>query len=235
MIMLLEKKPYPDDFPIHISIMEITEYPLHYHQDIEIVYVLSGKLRLKNRYCNYTLKEGDVFTNNGHEVHALFQESKNNIVAIIKISNLFFTQYFPELNKSCYRTYSPKESDSKVDILKKLILQILLIYLQKSFNYKQNCIEAVLELIKLLNSSFNLFAFEKHIVVNFDNDNPIIIERMSRIINYLYENHSSNITLGDLASLEHLSTFYLSHLIRQKLFMVRRSFSRDTISTSYRD
>lgn len=62
-------------------------------------------------------------------------------------------------------------------------------------------------------------ATEGKVVVNFNNDNPIIVERISRIINYIYENHANRITLKELAEREHLSTFYISHLIRDYIGM----------------
>ena len=48
--MLFEKITYQDDFPINITIASIEEYPLHYHQAIEFVYVLKGEVTLKNGY-----------------------------------------------------------------------------------------------------------------------------------------------------------------------------------------
>ena len=38
--MLLERLYYPNDYPIHIHIASLTQDPLHYHPDIELVYVL---------------------------------------------------------------------------------------------------------------------------------------------------------------------------------------------------
>ena len=38
--MLLEKTSYPNDFPLQIHVMQVKDYPLHYHQDIELIYVL---------------------------------------------------------------------------------------------------------------------------------------------------------------------------------------------------
>ena len=112
--MLFEKITYQDDFPINITIASIEEYPLHYHQDIEFVYVLKGEVTLKNGYCHYTLKEGDIFTNAGHEVHSLTSTGKENIVALIQISTHYFSQYFPSLSKACYpgvrHLCSPKRS-----------------------------------------------------------------------------------------------------------------------------
>ena len=99
--MLFEKTNYPDDFPISIQIVEAEEFPFHYHQDVELVYVLKGEIHLKNGYYNYLLKEGDIFTNSGHEVHGLCATEQKNVVAIIQISNRFFTQYFPLLPKAC--------------------------------------------------------------------------------------------------------------------------------------
>src|SRR5699024_7177046 len=95
--MLFEKTTYLDDFPINIRVAEITEYPFHYHQDVEFVYVLKGEVYLKDVSSHYLLKEGDVFTINGHEVHGMKSTDKENAVAIIQISNRYFTRYFPDL------------------------------------------------------------------------------------------------------------------------------------------
>lgn len=211
--MLFEKNAYLDDFPISIRIMHIEEYPLHYHQDIELVYVLQGTIELKNGYHNYILKDGDIFTNSGHEVHGLYSTGTENTVAVIQISNRFFTQYFPELQKVCFRTYVNDDIYDQLDTLRKMLLRILMDYSMKNFDYKSLCINAMIDVIEYLHEFFNLFAFENQIVVNFKSNNPIIVQRISRIISYVYENHSEKITLKELADREHLSTYYLSHLI----------------------
>ena len=222
--MFLEKTAYSDDFPLSISIVNIQEYPIHYHQDIEIVFVLKGDILLKNGSCTYRLYAGDVFTNSGREVHAMYGNGKENAVAILKISNLFFTHFFPELSKSCYRTYKDREGDRHLDHLRQMLLNILFQSLKKEINYKQECIDQVIHLIRYLNQYFNLFSFQKNIPVSVSTDNPVMLERMSRIINYLYENHARRITLQELADREHLSTFYLSHMIKESTGMNFREF-----------
>jgi AraC-type DNA-binding domain-containing proteins len=111
-------------------------------------------------------------------------------------------------------SYVNNDKYLKMDTLRKMLLQILLDYSRRSFNYKSACIDQMVEVIKYLNQYFNLFSFEDQVVVNFKNDNSLALERISRIITYVYENHASRITLEDLAEREHLSTFYISHLIR---------------------
>ena len=212
--MLFEKTTYLDNFPINIIIAKVTEYPFHYHQDVEFIYVLKGEIRPKNVCHHYLLKEGDIFTNSGHEVHGLTATDKENVVAMIQVSNRFFTQYFPTLGKACFMSYVNNDKYLKMDTFRKMLLHILLDYSRRSFNYKSTCIDQMIEVIKYLNQYFNLFAFEDQVVVDFKNDNSVAVERISRIINYVYENHASKITLEDLAEREHLSTFYISHLIR---------------------
>ena len=91
--MLFEKLSYQDDFPINITIASIEEYPIHFHQDIEFLYVLKGKIDLKNGYCVYTLHEGDIFVNAGHEVHSMQSvDDEENIVALIQISTRYFSR-----------------------------------------------------------------------------------------------------------------------------------------------
>lgn len=222
--MFYEKTAYEDDFPIHIRIGKVEEYPLHYHKDIEFVYVLKGEIKLTNGYCSYLLREGDIFTNSGTEVHGLYETGKDNVVTIIQINNRFFTQYFPTLQKTCYRTYAREDQYGKLDTLRKMLLRTLLDYVRKSFHYKTSCIDQMIRVIEYLNEHFNLFAFEDQIVVNFKSDNPVVTERISRIINYVYENHASRITLEHLAEREHLSSYYLSHLIKEYMGMNFREF-----------
>lgn len=212
--MLFEKTSYEDDFPINIRIMEIDEYPVHYHMDNEFVYILRGKIKLKNGYHTYILEEGDIFINSGHEVHGMKSTGEDNLVAVIQVSNWFFTRYFPSLPTACFRTYTRDKSNARLDNLRYMMLQILLNVLRRSFNYKSKCTLMMIDVIDYINKWFNLFSFDGDIVVDFGSDDPVIIGRISRIINYIYANHSGKITLEDIASREHLSSYYVSHLIR---------------------
>lgn len=222
--MLFEKIEYSDSFPINIKIGNMLEDPVHYHQDIEFVFVLNGEVLLRSGYCSYTLKAGDIFTNCGHEIHNLASNGKDNIVALIQPSTYFFSQYFPTLSKSCYRTYTRKGMASKHDRLKELLLEILLHSLSRDFDYRNQCINLMIDVIGHVEKYFNLFAFDEDIVVNFEGDNPVTIERISRIISYIYQHYSEKISLKELAGMEYLSEFYISHIIKNCTGMSFREF-----------
>lgn len=212
--MLFEGLTYAADFPMNIQVVHVTEDPLHYHVDVEFVYVLRGKVQLTNGCHSYVLRDGDVFTNVGHEVHSLSSLSEDNVVAILQISTHYFSRYFPNLSQSVYRSYSQRSDTKKHDRLRGLLLQILLKYAVKNSNYKSECISLVVDTIKHMNKYFNLFAFDKDLVVSFDRGNALAVERISRIYTYIYQYYADNITLEDLSEMEHLSSYYLSHLIK---------------------
>ena len=68
--MLKEKIVYKDGLPINVTTANINEYPIHFHDDMEVVYVLDGKVTLRNGYYTYTLKQGDIFIINDREMHS---------------------------------------------------------------------------------------------------------------------------------------------------------------------
>lgn len=222
--MIKETSVYTNDFPVNIRIVKAEEYPLHFHQDIEFIYVLKGEINLKCGYFTYLLKEGDIFVINGREVHGLYQTGSSNIIALVQIDNYFFSHYFKRLSGSCYRTYTNDPNDSRFDCLKLFFGNILSNSLKKEPGYKHLIIDQVNQLIEYLNKYFHSFTFEDKVVVSSRSSNPVFIDRLSRIIHYIYEHHAEKLTLEDLSRQEHLSTFYLSHLITEGTGMNFREF-----------
>ena len=222
--MLLERLYYPNDYPIRIAVHTLAEDPIHYHPDIEIVYVLAGEIRLKNGYYNYHLRAGDVFVNSGNEVHALTAVTADNVIAQIHIRTRDLSHYFPDLSQACYRTYTKKPGDQRYERLKTLLLQLLIKNGEKAINYRSECLYLLVDIIRHLNRYFNLFAFDQDMVVGFDRGNQLATERISRICTYVYQNYANAITLEELGEMEHLSSYYISHLVRNFTGMNFRDF-----------
>jgi AraC-like DNA-binding protein len=222
--MIKEKSSYTVDLPVNIRIVEIDEYPLHFHQDIEFVFVLKGEINLKCGYFTYAITEGNVFTINGREVHGLYRTEQGNIVALVQIDNYYFSHYFSRLSGSCFRTFTNDKNDERLDALRYYFVNILLENIKKEPGYKRQIVDLTVRLLAYLEEFFHYFSFENKVVVNTRNDNPVSVERLGRIINYIYEKHAEKLTLEDLGKLEHLSTYYISHLITDSTGMNFRDF-----------
>lgn len=216
--MLLQRCVYADDLPYRVEVFEmVTDDSVHYHLDTEILCLLKGKVHLRNGYCHYELQAGDIFTNSAHEVHQLTRAEEGTLIARIHINTHYFSQFFPDLSKACYRTYTRKEHsrDRKYERLRELLFQLLLKHAVESSNSRNECIRIIADLIKVLDQHFNLFSIDKDLIVGIDKSNWINIARISRICQYIYQHYDENITLNDLSQMEHLNSFYLSHLIKE--------------------
>ena len=102
--MLKEKIVYKDELPINVVTANITEYPIHFHDDMEVVYVLDGSVILRNGYYTYTLKQGDVFILNDREMHSFQRTDEDNLVMMFQMDLTYFSRYYDNLKNNFFVT-----------------------------------------------------------------------------------------------------------------------------------
>lgn len=211
--MLEEKAGYLDDMPMNIRIVNIRNYPLHYHSDHEFIYVLRGNVTLKCGSSIYKMQQGDIFIINDSEVHGIYDCSDDNVVLMIQISQDFFIRQFPTLSNNVYRTMGIEKSNKEIIVLRNLLLKIALKYISRSPGYKMQATNIMNDVLSYCDTNFKSFYFEGRIVMHKKYDYPEIGERLGRIIDYIYEHHNEKLSLQELAEKEHFSEGYLSKLI----------------------
>lgn len=222
--MFKEEVSYDSKLPIYIRIIELEEYPLHYHTDIEFIFVLKGEIKLISGSNRYILKQNAVFVCNGKEVHGMYATGKENIVALVQINNQIFSKYYPNLSRSCYRTYTKSDEDIRVDFLRTELLRILFNHITKAHHYQENNVATTKKLLSYLEANFNYFSIENNIVINKPFENFTMSKRVSRIILTVYENYYKHITLEEISAKENLSEYYLSHIIHDHIGISFREF-----------
>jgi len=215
--MLKEKISYKEGLPVNILVANIKEYPIHFHADIEVVYVLSGSITLKNGYYTHSLKQDDIFILNDAELHSFESTGEDNMVMLLHLDISYFADYYDDFRNCFFVTDTDGAQDENLDILRQILARIAMEILRKGKNFEQNVIENTHNLIAGLISDFQYFAMEDGKLINESErkGNKILAERLRRITDYMYENYTERLPLSDIAKREHLSIFYLSHLIKQ--------------------
>lgn len=215
--MLKEKTIYQDELPINVITANIQEYPIHFHDDMEVVYVLEGSITLRNGYYTYTLKQGDIFILNDREMHSFLSTGEKNMVMMLQLDLTYFSKYYDNLRNSFFVTDMDDDSDESLEILRTLLARIMMEILQKGYGYEHKVIESTHNLIACLISDFQYFVMEDGKFVNEvkNKGNKILAGRLNRIIDYMYDNYSRKLTLNEIANREHLSIYYLSHVIKE--------------------
>ena len=203
---------YMNDLPISISLQSINDYPIHWHNTLEIIFVLEGTVNVLIESGNYEVFEREIEIINCDEAHKIYSKEKNKIL-IFHIDPTFFEKYYNDMENIYFYTNSSEEGaqqEAKYDVLRNYLSIIACEAIQKSENFDDQ-IESVL--VKLLFHLINNFHY-----LNYDEkdlkENAIQFERYHRIRKYIYNNYMNKISLQDIASQEYLSSYYLSHQIK---------------------
>ena len=215
--MLKEKITYKDELPINVITANIEEYPIHFHDDMEVIYVLEGSITLRNGYCTYNLKQGDIYIINDREMHSFESTEEDNMVMMLQMDLTYFSRYYDNLRNNFFVTDMEDDSDESLEVLKNILARIMMEVLQKGYGYEHKVIESTHNLIACLMSDFQYFVMEDGKFKNESKNkgNKILAGRLNRITDYMYDNYSRKLTLSEIADREHLSIYYLSHIIKE--------------------
>lgn len=214
--MLKEKSLFREELPINVITAHIEEYPTHFHDDLEIVYVLEGSLGLKNGYYNYVLKQGDIFILNDREIHSFTKTDEGNMIMMLQMDLSYFSNYYGDLRNNFFITDGHDDSES-LDVLRNILGRIMMEVLEKGYGYEHKVIESTHNLLACLLSDFQYFAVEEGKIVSEPKpkSNRVLAGRLRRITDYMYSNYTRKLTLNEIAEREHLSIYYLSHVIKE--------------------
>ena len=211
--MRKEYVEYLKDLPINLYLANIVEYPFHWQDSIEILFVLKGSIRLGVETETYTIVEREMEIINANEVYRIESNDPDNLVLILNIDPNFFEKYYDDAKDTFFYTNSSEDNiqeDEKYYILRRFIAILLYEVISKIDDYEDSIEENLLEMMyHLLNNFHYLFYDEESL-----KDDEFQLERYHRIIKYIGNNYMNKVSLQDIAEKEFLSTQYLSYKIK---------------------
>lgn len=214
--MRREHISYTGSIPVNIQLLDIREYPIHWHQSIEILMVLKGSINVTIESDTYRLIENEIEIINLDEAHRIFAD-KSNLVLMLHIDPNFFQRYYEDIKNMYFYTDCSFEGESQVgenyEIFKKYLSVILCEAVQKGEDYDVYVRETLVELLYLLINEFHYLIYENRDL----KDNIEQLQRYHRIAKYIFNNYNNKISLQDIAKKEFLSAQYLSNEIKNAL------------------
>lgn len=198
---------------IEIIVSEQPESTRHFHQDIEVLYVLEGELYLKIGDCEIKMRKEDIYIINANTTHS-FCVSEDVLYAKITItyqiySDIYRNEPFVFVCDSTSENEQKKEAFSQ---LRHRINNFLNCYLKlkgKTASFKYISLGyLVLDTI----SDYFLFKLpENNQFEQYDK----VDTRICLINNYIRNNYRSSIALKDLADQLFLSEAYCSRFFKK--------------------
>ncbi|MDF2907098.1 MAG: hypothetical protein K0R34_2419 [Herbinix sp.] len=211
-LSLYEKKIINDEeFPVQMFKQQIRKQglycPSHWHEHIELHYVLKGQGTF---YCNhrpFNMEEGSLVIINCNELHEGFSRSKNFEALVI----IFELDSFSKEVANCNVIFqSIIASDATI---KKLMEDIYQEELNKQAGYKMAMRGKIYELITYLLRNYVAESLsDKENIRRMQN-----LKRLNLVLQYIQGNYSEPIAIGTLADLIHLSEYRFCHLFKESL------------------
>jgi len=212
--------------PVSVSVMNVANMGCHWHDSLEVIWVLSGEISVKESNLLCHLKQGDIYVVNYNETHKIYTDKEAAVLAFVHIDYRYFAKYIPNLKETSFTHYFFSKNLDLEDALKngrRFITELRALVSQESPNEKQN------KKIELLAHSFLLFLidtfqyvyYEKHdggyrdCLDKSKNLSQEQLRRLHRLTHYIYTNCHDKLTLDDVAGTEYYSKFYVSHFIKK--------------------
>lgn len=194
--------------PMSFSIHEIGNLKRHWHQSIELIYILSGSVQVQSHNMQYNLYEDDIILINMFEVHSLVAVKCEIISLQIDASALDPQIYrFSQNRFDC--NSSTEEEKTKFTPLKRLLASIVKFNASPDENIELMNKSYIYELLYILTTYFKVEDnfHSKDIVKNS--------ERIKSILHFISENYAASISLNTLADTLYLSPSYLSKVFKE--------------------
>ncbi|WP_160724966.1 AraC family transcriptional regulator [Bacillus sp. USDA818B3_A] len=196
-----------------------TFIPRHWHESVEISYVLSGKI--DNIYIDgkeYESSEGDIVVINSNAIHSFSVNRGQNRKAIsLFIPIEFIKAVYPDMDQvefDCISINRQNSSENKeFTMLRENLNALINAYLDSENN--------PLASIKVTSLTYELiYLLLKHFKIHKKSSSRITtrkyLERLTMITNFIKENYQQNLSLDLLSnqfnlSPEYLSRFFMKH------------------------
>ncbi|RNB89690.1 helix-turn-helix domain-containing protein [Brevibacillus fluminis] len=204
---------YQVGLPVRIFVHRVNEVELHWHNELEIIFVLKGTVSMKVGQDHYVLKEKDILLINRNEVHSTYQTGEDNLLLAFQINSKFCSSYYPELGKMAFDVKSfliDDHNQERFDKIRHYLANMMWVLNKKIEGTPFQLVILVNSLLQHLVQYFNpTFIDDGNVKSRKKN-----LERLDRIIKYVDEHYAQKISLQEISNQEYLSVYYLSHFFK---------------------
>ena len=186
----------------------------HFHQNIEIFYVMEGNVSVQVENQIFEARPEDLIVINSNKKHAYTSEDGQVLIGCFYINYEYLADILGT-GQMMFWCNSVINRNSVFDEMRRLMKTICNQYFEKdgqSYVYVQSM---YYQLIKILLEHFLV----QNDDIRFEDRKDIREDRLVEILNYIRVNYKKRLSLNELASQLYLSVPYLSKYIKQNLGM----------------
>lgn len=209
------------DYHLPIKLVDIyfedhqTKTAKHYHNSIEIIIPILGKLKLFLNDKELIIPQGSLYIINSQEIHGMYHSEDTDIYKgyALQINYDFIKKYYPAIDNYFFIQPNKKIKEA----LLKDIFKIVLAYDQVNQFQRIEIESYILHLLHTLLS--NLLNKKSNLSIKEDHDKRIV-----KMTQYIDLHYNENLTINELANHFNMSTGYLSRYFKSHLNMTIKEY-----------
>ena len=203
------------EIPVYSTACSSELNNFHFHPELELIYVISGEMKVKSENKTYFIKNDEVLFVNSSTPHSTIYKSKDFSGLLVQFRNPFsgkghFGYLYRFFSPDCEGVYVFSEGDEKNNI-KNSIEEISKVNVGN--DSVSQCLVAS-QMYKILS-----VLYEKNLIYSpeiklTDNKN---IERLIPVLEYIDLNYSQQISLSTLSDIVNLNEYYFCRFFKKTL------------------
>lgn len=197
---------------LEIFLVEMTTRRPHGHDDLELGIVLEGDLTLFTEHNKYDLHQGNIFIINSHQVHSFSTTGGSNLILAFQIHTDFYRRLNCDLGFLRFENNIIRSGHLHNEVYQ-LLISCAKYYFNADPFSELKCSSLILDALYALlnNAHFTITTEKEYYAAQRDSI------RITHITEYISKNYKEPISLEDLASMEGISSYHVSHLIKNIL------------------
>ena len=199
---------------LKIEVLNTQQEREHFHQDIELLFVLEGALEVRIGEQVISMKEEDLFVVNANKKHSL-KGTEDILFARLFITYQLVSDIFESMN-IIFWCDSTRSDNQRYDELRAAMKELLNHYLSTQGGVANfGHIELCYRVMDRLSVHFLVKSGDKEKLDDFDK----FQERIAQINNYIRANYAQPISMKELSEKLYLSNGYLSRFFKKNYGM----------------
>lgn len=203
-----------EEFPFNLFITDIAEYPPHWHEEIEIVYVLDEPLTIGLNNEIFTVNPREIFLIGRGEVHFFITPPKKSKRIILQFELSMFENFAAIMRERKFTNPLIQSKGGDEPAHRDLERQILWIedeHTRKAEGYHLAIKARLYDLMVIL---LRRVPMEKYSFLE-QNKHLKRLERLEQVFQYVEQHHIREITLEEIAKTANFSVYYFTRFFKE--------------------
>ena len=186
----------------------------HFHNWIEIVYLIRGDLEFQDNNEVRQLKEGEFVVVNPMSIHST-KCLRGNTAILLQIPIAFLEKLVPDIRRYVFEIdYASEDArvQTKLREIGSTLQNLWIAYQFHVEGYQLRCYSLIFELIYILIHSFSYKADQKEIYRNQKN-----MQRIQFIMDYVAQHYTEAISIPEIAGEVGLNEIYFSRFFKKSM------------------